>query len=119
MGLFPDDQIMTPLRTEQHTVANDLGWGQTWQDVKASRVSGTDYTNTTGRPIYVSVSAYWGNVTAAITMVIDGITVAKQSNNPDSSDLSLSVAGIVPDGSTYSVTLTPTGYTVTAWAELR
>ncbi|QYM99291.1 phage tail protein [Pseudomonas protegens] len=33
-----------------------LGDGQAWQNVTASRVSGTVYTNTTGRPIFVQVS---------------------------------------------------------------
>lgn len=32
-----------------------IGVGQTWQDVKASRLANTSYQNTTGRPIQVSV----------------------------------------------------------------
>lgn len=32
-----------------------LGVGQTWQDVRASRVEGTSYQNTSGKPIQVSV----------------------------------------------------------------
>lgn len=33
-----------------------IGVGQTWQDVTASRSAGTTYTNTTGRPIQLSVT---------------------------------------------------------------
>ena len=33
----------------------DFGVGQTWQDVTASRALGTTYTNSTGKPIQVSV----------------------------------------------------------------
>jgi hypothetical protein len=47
--------LMTSERVEQHTIANDLGWGQTWQDVSASRTAGTSYQNTTGRPIVVNI----------------------------------------------------------------
>jgi hypothetical protein len=46
---------MTPLRTEQHTVATDLGWGQTWQTV--TRTSGVSYQNLTGKPIQVAIGA--------------------------------------------------------------
>ena len=48
--------LMTPLGTEQHMVANDLGWGQTWQNVSGSRTFSTSYQNTTGRPIQVALS---------------------------------------------------------------
>lgn len=41
-----------------------LGDGQAWQNVTASRVSGTVYTNTTGRPIQVQVSINSGAVSA-------------------------------------------------------
>lgn len=43
--------LMTPLRAEQHMVANTLGWGQEWQAV--TRTHGTTYQNTTPRPIMV------------------------------------------------------------------
>ena len=35
---------------------SEIGVGQTWQDVTASRSSGTNYQNTTGKPIEVSVT---------------------------------------------------------------
>lgn len=50
--------IMTPLRVEQHMVKNSIGWGQTWANV--SRSVGTNYQNTTGRPIFVAVLANEG-----------------------------------------------------------
>jgi hypothetical protein len=48
-------KLMTPLRTEQHTLANDLGWSQTWKQVGGSRTQNVTYQNTTGRPIMVSI----------------------------------------------------------------
>lgn len=49
------DVLMTPQRTEQHMLANALGWSQTWQDLTGSRAVATSYQNTTGRPIMVAI----------------------------------------------------------------
>ncbi|MEE1920331.1 hypothetical protein V0R52_28565, partial [Pseudomonas asiatica] len=38
-------------------VLTPIGEGQSWQDVTASRTWATTYTNTTGRPIMVSITA--------------------------------------------------------------
>lgn len=50
-----DTKLMTPLRTKQANDefrdANAIGWGQTYQDMTASRAYNTSYQNTTGRPI--------------------------------------------------------------------
>ena len=37
--------------------AYDLGVGQTWQDMTASRSLGVTYTNTTGKPITISINS--------------------------------------------------------------
>lgn len=37
----------------------DIGVGQTWQNVTASRAFGVTYTNTTGKPIVLMISFYW------------------------------------------------------------
>jgi hypothetical protein len=47
--------VMTPLRTEQHTIANNIGYNQTWQTV--TRTSGVSYQNLTGKPIQVAIGA--------------------------------------------------------------
>lgn len=51
-------KTMTPLRVEEHMIANTLGWGQTWQNVTASRELNTSYQNTTGKPIAVAIGVY-------------------------------------------------------------
>lgn len=40
----------------RNAVSLTLGVGQTWQDVRTSRAANTTYTNTTGRPIVVTLS---------------------------------------------------------------
>ena len=46
---------MSALRTEQHMLANALGWGQSWAQV--NRIGNTVYDNSSGRPIMVSYHA--------------------------------------------------------------
>lgn len=74
--------------------------GQTWQNVAGSRVSGTTYTNTTGRPIMVSIDANGGSV------IVNGLTIATAA---------FGVHIIVPAGSTYSVS----AGAIEGWLELR
>jgi phage-related tail fiber protein len=93
------------LTVAQGKVLNDqaFGVGQTWQDVKANRVTGTTYANTTGKPILVVVNTYDG------TSIVDGVTLRYKGNDTEG-DWSF----IVPSGSTYSVT-----GNIRSWAELR
>ena len=75
------------------TVSSSFGVGQTWQDFTTSRVSGTTYTNSTGKPILVVVNTYGG------TSIVDGVTLRYRGDDSEG-DWSF----IVPSGSTYSVT---------------
>ena len=100
-----NEKVITPLGYNQTT----LGWGQTWQDVTASRSSGVIYTNTTGKPIYVIVVP---NTLSGYTIEIDSsirsrITMVSGNYIPASF--------IVPNGSTYKIN----GSTFFCWNELR
>ena len=103
---------------------SSLGYGQTWQDVAASRAVGTTYTNTTGRPIQVQVTSYSGvgNNTARLT--INGIIVSSFKDNDYYTASAVTPhnvtnMGIVPPGGTYSITNGTSGTTIAYWAELR
>jgi hypothetical protein len=88
--------------------------GQTWQDVKASRASGTTYTNNTGKPIQVNVSS--GPSTAPqINATVGGVSVASTYTN-SSGGAQVFASFIVPNGVSYVVTCTA-GFST--WAELR
>lgn len=88
--------------------------GQTWQDVTGSRVSGTNYTNSSGQQIHVMVTMAAATTTTLVA-VVDGVTLT--SVNATSASIRPTVSFPVPAGSTYSVTAT--GNTITTWAELR
>jgi hypothetical protein len=88
-----------------------LGIGQTWQNVKNSRNLSTDYTNTTNKPIAVSIVCNPG--TNAINGFVDNINIT-QANSTSSFNSGMFM--IVPPGSTYKVT---SNMPITIWAELR
>jgi len=93
--------------------AAGIGNGQTWQTftVGTARVLGTTYTNSTGKPIFVSLSCLG---TASASFSIDGVQVSEVGGT---SSVRGMMGGIVPNGSTYVTG--GTGLTVDVWAELR
>jgi len=88
---------------------SSLGYGQTWQNVTGSRVSGTTYYNLTGRPIMWVISGALGD---SVQPVVNGINLAPAASNSASNRNSCTV--IVPPGSSYSIVMTIIG-----WLELR
>jgi hypothetical protein len=92
-----------------------FGVGQTWQDLTASRVSGTQYTNSTPKAIQVLVKC--GNLTSqSMVIVVGGVTIFNATTTlAGGNNNQITQSFIVPPGSTYTVTLTAS-YT---WAELR
>jgi hypothetical protein len=89
--------------------------GQTWQNVLASRTRGVDYTNNTGKPIFVTISAQ--NISAqALTLTVGGVVAARASLQGTSGEVNLSC--IVPTGAVYRMDNSVSG-TIHQWAELR
>jgi hypothetical protein len=91
---------------------SSLGYGQTWQDVTASRALSTTYYNTTGKPIFVSLS-----VTSAgnqLVLTINGIGAIATT---PAVGQKASIHGIVPAGASYSAA--STSASALSWTELR
>lgn len=121
-GLFNNTLTSTAtdqaLTAAQGKVLNDtkqasstaFGVGQTYQDVTASRVLGTTYTNSTNKDIWVSVSVTL-NGGATLAAYVNGDQVcngfAQQSNSQAWAGL------LVPPSGTYSVS----GSSITKWME--
>ena len=105
----------TQIATTEFSMGSGIGSNQTWQDVKASRVSGTNYTNNTGKPIMVNITWFETN-NGTGSMVCDGVTVASRKNAGTGADV-VNGSMIVPNGSVYSATSSPNTFKI--WAELR
>jgi len=114
-----DTAAMTAKKTAVVVAAGDaavlavaFGVGQTWQDVTGSRVIGTTYTNSTSRPITVSVNSASG---ATATLSVNGVQVSRAAQS--TGGLGYQLSAIVPVGGTY-VYNTSAG-NLTNWAELK
>jgi hypothetical protein len=95
--------------------AKPIGAGQTWQT--PSRAVNTTYTNSTGRPIMVSVTGGF-TVNQYAQLLVDSILVAHAGWNSFASGQVIgTVSAIVPAGSTYIISTT--GFNSMTWAELR
>ena len=91
-----------------------IGSSQTWQDVTASRASGTTYTNSTGTPIQISIVIV-ATGSGQGNLVINGVTAV--SSIVGATNATHQYSFIIPDGNTYVLTLT--GGSVNRWLELR
>lgn len=102
-----------------------LGYSQTWQDVTGSRVLGTSYKNSTGRPIEVRTTVTIGTSTSmdtAMEMSADNSTWV-QAYRVFDYNLSVSMfhtlGGVVPNGWYYRTRNVSSTATLSAWSELR
>lgn len=85
------------------TSMGSLGYGQTWQNVTASRALGTTYYNTTGKPITVSISGSAGGLSTSC----NGVTVGGGGS------YSICVFQVPPGGSYRE------NSSIAVWSELR
>lgn len=89
---------------------SSLGYGQAWIDVTGSRVVGTTYYNTTGKPI--CVCAVGANAqTSSMSILVNGVTAASTFASLGGSQMIQGVTTVVPVGASY-VFNTPYGMTV-------
>jgi len=81
--------------------AGAIGDGQTWQNLTGSRVAGTTYTNSTGKPIMVNVTTYKTGSTPASICYVDSVQVAYMDGT-GTNDVGIHSTSsfIVPNGST-------------------
>lgn len=98
-------------------VQTTIGVAQTWQVVTGSRALGTGYTNSTGRPIEVQVTAQGSGTTSYLEAVIGGTILVARANTPSGNSNSLRF--IVPVSATYTVSGFGGTNTLTNWSELR
>jgi len=102
-------------------IAADIGVGQTWQDVTATRAVGSIYTNTTGRPIAVSV--VMANTLAASSFTalfyVNGVLVEQEYDVAANGVgyTGASVGAIVPNGASYQAAGMQAS--LIGWRELR
>ena len=112
--------VVTPALALKANTADlkEIGVGQTWQNVTASRTAGATYTNTTGKPIFVA----YNNIKVGsngVKITVDGLLFYSTVYNSISANHDGNViAFIVPNNSTYRADATE-GTLEFLWYELR
>lgn len=100
--------------------ADLFGVSQTWQNVKGSRSAGVTYTNSTGRPIAVSIAGIMAlNQTGVqLSLAVGGVEASSFAVTQAAFDIRGNVFAIVPPGATYNLTANNVTSILT-WSELR
>lgn len=82
-------------------------------DQTGSRAYGTTFTNSTGKPMYVSAGGSTTVTFSSLVFFVDGITVSVILV----SDTQLYIAGIVPAGATYQINVSTGSVALDHWTE--
>lgn len=100
----------TKVATTAFVAENSLGYGQTWQIV--ARTAGANYTNSTGKPIVLQVSAFC-TTGSNIAIFCGGLTLATYQG-ATASPIFGTISAIVPNGNIYGYTSTgaPTSFNI-------
>lgn len=96
----------------------DLGVGQEYTNVTTQRALNMDYTNNTGKPIFIAVTIQGHD--ASPSLYVDGMFIYRSQNVYDANWPQCGISGIIPNGSKYRIT-NETQYagSIAAWTELR
>ena len=97
------------------TALSSIGYGQIWSN--PTRASGTTYTNSTGKPILVSISIRYGATSVQNSYIyVNSINIQTSGGNNVSGAFSVPVhTFIVSNGATYSASI---GGSLQIWSEL-
>lgn len=96
--------------------ASSFGVGQTWQDFTTSRVSGTTYTNSTGKTIHVLILIS-DTLNIALKVSVGGLTYTATYDVAPSGAYPFSFP--VPNGATYSLAWGTDSKDLRFWWEMR
>ena len=115
----PSAIVLTNATGTANALNAGIGVNQTWQ--LPTRAGGTTYTNSTGKPIQVTIS-FSQNLSGSgsATVVVSGVTISSTSYNTTAGGggLPYTYSFIVPNGATYSISVSG-GTGLGTWAELR
>lgn len=110
----PSAAVLTNATGTANSLNAGIGVNQTWQNVTASRVSGTTYTNSTGKPITIKVYSV-AAPTSQVAITVSGTAFPTISSSVGGGTFQVFDMAIVPAGATYSATTVGT----MTWWELR
>jgi len=95
-----------------------FGWGQTWQNLTASRSSGVTYTNTTGKPIEIEITIVSNAEGSFVASFTRGEISKTFTSYGVSAGYNIVFTCVIPAGETYKVNLISRAV-LDSWLELR
>ena len=99
------------------TTSSTFGVGQTWQDLTSSRVSGVNYTNSTGKAITIAATSAGRD--AIVSFYVNDVLIYRSQNNYSGGVYAGGIL-IVPNGATYRVdAISRYGSNLSAFMELK
>jgi hypothetical protein len=116
--------LIFPDATSQTVSATLLGVGQSFRNVTGTSGKSFNTTNynSTGRPIYLSITTS-GNfrTTSVVLLIVDGVTTSAGGviSMPSSVASLVTLTGIIPVNSSYYITYNGNMPTITSWLELK
>lgn len=112
-----DSRAITPLKLKNSVI----GMGQTWQDVTGSKTSGNTYTNSSGKPIEVSITFTLPSASTGGDLLVDGSirsSASRSSAATFAGTIVTALNAIVPTDTSYRFNVTG-AVVITNWEELR
>jgi len=95
---------------------SSIGYGQTWQAfTSVTRVMGTTYYNTTGKPIAIAVAGIIGATGSNMQCTVNGVVIPGATT----ANAYTAVFAIIPPGASYMVNTNTGTPTWQSWSELR
>lgn len=93
-----DDKFLTPKKFGD----SSFGWSQTWKDKTVDYTAGTEYTNSTGRPIQINLMAqHYGNGYALAELYVATKLVARNMVRYSENEKVAFVTATVPNGTKF------------------
>ena len=113
-GTGTTESLVSPVKVKAafDEFEQQIGVGQSWQDVTASRSSGTTYTNFTGKPIFVQITCASTSGSTNLDVFVGSVQIIDYSVNVGRGTASF----VVPNGETYRAVFNTS---LNIWAELR
>lgn len=99
-----DTDFITPLKLQQKLTSTVLGGEQAWVDVTSQRLVNTTYTNTTGKPLLISVVTRPNAPSGAssVHLIVDGKIIIGSASYGSNIYVYNGASTIVPKDKTYS-----------------
>ena len=111
----------TKVANTSFVTGQDLGVGQTWQNMTSSRALDTNYTNTTGKPIEIKAKAT--NISTGsfgLNIQTDGHIISHSiADGSAAAGFTTTVSAIIPPGKNYKVVKPVVSSITLLWHELR